>query len=158
MTKAPQLGTAVLLSNEGPDHSNRLLEHLAWADRFVCVVAFAKMTGLSLFAVRPKKRLAKGMRATFVIGLDFYQTQPELLTELMKLKDVGDVEVYMGAIGRNSTFHPKLYLFQTDAETRTIIGSANMTMGGLRSNHEMSAELAGQGAGLAKKVTDGFMV
>lgn len=86
-------------------------------------------------------RIVRGMEAVFVISIDFYQSDPKLLRQLLKLKDRGKVRVYMGSDSGRWTFHPKLYLFEGRSSSTAIVGSANLTQGGIKSNHEVSALL-----------------
>ena len=60
----------------------------------------------------------------------------------------------MGATMRNWTFHPKLYLFQQGHQTTAMIGSANLTSGGIVDNHELSAVVAGNHAGWEGQIDD----
>ncbi len=102
------------------------------------MVAFAKESGFSRFAADLRSRIDKGMSAVFVIGIDFYQSEPTVIEKLLKLKNHGNVKVYIGNLERKSTFHPKLYLFEGSGGANAIVGSANMTSGGLATNHELS--------------------
>ncbi len=148
----------VLLSNEGGSHASVLRGLLAGASRLTCVVAFARMSGFEMISEALATRVAGGMRATFVIGLDFYQTEPELLSALLRLKGrgrPGRVRVLMGAEGHSHTMHPKVYAFShRDGTTSAVIGSANMTRGGFRDNHEFSAVMRGQDVGWMRELDD----
>jgi HKD family nuclease len=145
----PSSVAATLIHNVDTEehHAALLVERLRRADRFICVVAFAKMAGFKLLSKPLKERIAAGMSARFVVGVDFYQTEPELILELIALRDGApdpdEVEVYMGAEERACTLHPKVYVFAGNGPTTAIVGSANMTGGGLRDNWETSALLAG---------------
>ena len=50
--------------------------------------------------------------------------------------DRGNVFVFKNA--NSSTFHPKIYLFKNDAAAEIIVGSGNLTEGGLFTNYEAS--------------------
>ena len=127
-----------LIQNQSEDHSSVLLKSLADAVNFVCMVAFAKKSGFNFIQSELAKRLNGGMTATFVVGVDFYQSEPQVLKDLLELQRTGNINVYMGNNERRTTFHPKLYLFESPEKITTIIGSANLTSGGLCSNHELS--------------------
>lgn len=97
------------------------------------------MSGFLIFQNDLRKRIKAGMNAIFVIGIDFYQSEPIVLKELLKIKkNLGGIEIYMGTFERKWIFHPKLYLFESSNESSAIVGSANMTSGGLANNHELS--------------------
>ncbi|MBB4291477.1 HKD family nuclease [Rhizobium leguminosarum] len=141
-----------LLWNETPDHGSEIKTRLKDAKRFTCMVAFAKESGFSLFDADLRSRIDKGMSAVFVIGIDFYQSEPTVIEKLLKLKTRGDVEVYMGNFERQFTFHQKLYLFEDSNGASAIVGSANMTNGGLAANHELSVAFESGAKDLGKQI------
>jgi HKD family nuclease len=127
-----------IVPNWATNHGDTIKARLSGAVRFTCMVAFAKDNGLTDLLPHLRKCVQEGMSATFVVGIDFYQTEPSVLSELIALKRLGVVEVYMGSFERQHTFHPKLYLFETARGASVIAGSANLTGGGLAGNHEVS--------------------
>jgi HKD family nuclease len=143
---------AVLASNSDEGHASVLRMHLAKATRFTCIVAFARMSGFREIAEELNTRVEAGLKATFVVGIDFFQTEPELLNAALKLKKAAkstdDVKVYMGAESHKVTMHPKVYLFALKGgSTAAVVGSANMTGGGFQTNHEFSAVMSGHEVG-----------
>ena len=140
---------ATLIHNVDADehHAATFIDHLEKATRFTCVIAFARMSGYDLVSNVLEERIAAGMSARFVVGIDFFQTEPELILALIALRkgapDPDDVQVYMGAEDRSCTLHPKVFVFAGDGPTTAIVGSANLTGGGMRDNWETSALLAG---------------
>lgn len=141
----------LLLNGDTEGHLERLHELITKAKRLECVVAFAKVSGLSRISVALIAALKRGLRARFTAGLSFYQTEPEFLQALLKLsKKYENLEVFMGAMPE--TFHPKIYAFDTGRTHTLIIGSANLTAGGLSGNYEASAEIKDAGGGLMKEV------
>lgn len=139
-----------LLLKNGPeeDHASLITRHLETADSFICIVAFAKMSGLRLLLETLADRVANGLSATFVVGIDFFQSEPEVLRSLLRLrasaaKIGGKVSVYMGSEADRCTFHPKVYWFKRKREEALVVGSANMTSGGFSDNHELSVALSG---------------
>jgi HKD family nuclease len=82
----------------------------------------------------------KKIRA-FLIGIDFYQTDPELLKRLSATKNA---RVALGMT--NSTFHPKIYYFQSGKNAAAIVGSANFTKAGTSTNIEAALLLEGLAA------------
>lgn len=141
-----------LLWNETPDHSLAIKASLKQAEHFTCMVAFAKMSGFTVFETELRKCIENGMSAVFVVGIDFYQSDPAVFDKLLKLKARGDVEVYMGASEKRWIFHPKLYLFEYSDRATSIVGSANMTAGGLVNNHELSIAFDHPSTGLVDQV------
>ena len=154
MAKDIQPKHVELILNEPPeDHSDILRSLLRLAERFQCMTAFAKKTGLKLIREELKERLDAGLKARFVVGLNFYQTDPSVLEELLDLGERYTLELLVsrppwknpGALEDIDTpdsaawnFHPKVFMFEYAGGTSVLIGSANMTGGGLVDNHEAS--------------------
>lgn len=149
-TKTPHL----LWNEEDNYHAQTIIDDLNGAREFICVVAFAKSSGFRHLKSALKARLSKGMKAIFIVGTHFFQSDPDLLDELIALRPRENVKVYMGDFENHalSTFHPKLYLFDHGRKTSLIVGSANLTGGGLSDNYELSIRVAGQHQDLAEEV------
>lgn len=135
-------------NGEDEDHAGLIDLHLGSATHFVAIVAFARMSGFALIREALAARAAKGLRATFVIGIDFFQSEPELLRALLRLrgparKAGGNVQVYIGSETGAWTLHPKVYWFKGRGTETLLVGSANMTSGGFADNHELSVALTG---------------
>ncbi len=78
-----------------------------------------------------------------ITGLDFKTTDPKSILYFINLKKLHpNFKFYCyGDRKSNKTsivFHPKIYLFNTGKETTSIVGSANMTGGGLLTNFEVN--------------------
>ena len=71
------------------------------------------------------------------LGICGYATDPKCLF------DFTDCPTLKFAIQKNGLFHPKIYLFETDSTWDVIMGSANMTTGGLKQNSEVMVHLSG---------------
>lgn len=67
-------------------------------------------------------------------GIDFFGTDAEVL---QNFKGSNKVKIYKGA----ATFHPKIYLFYNIKRYTAIIGSANLTEGGMHNNDECAVLL-----------------
>ena len=72
------------------------------------------------------------------VGVDMTGTSYEALCVLLQLTDVLTVVHAKSA----QTFHPKLYSLESDDEAFVIVGSANLTGGGLWRNVETSMSAA----------------
>lgn len=121
-----------------PTNSLRLLnvlqDSLLEESSFTCIrfiVAYAKsgiLKKLEPYLIQWSKRSADS--AVFV-GIDQKVTSKEALEKSISLFD----QVFI--INHKSvTFHPKVYLFKNAHKGRIIIGSNNLTVGGLESNFE----------------------
>ena len=150
-TRAKQV--ELILNESTDDHSEILKSLLRSARRFLCMTAFAKKTGLKLIRKELKECLDAGLEARFVIGLNFYQTDPAVLEELLAFGKRYSLELLVSrppwryqdmlddaAPPDNAAwnFHPKVFLFEHAGGTSALIGSANVTGGGLVDNHEAS--------------------
>lgn len=67
-----------------------------------------------------------------VIGTHFYQTHPAVLDQFI---DSAKVRFILQPDG---VFHPKVYLFWGSEDWEVIVGSANLTIGALTKNSELS--------------------
>jgi HKD family nuclease/predicted RNA-binding protein len=95
-------------------------------------VAYVKETGLDVLeSMNVKIDLG-------IVGDAFAITQPEALERLMK--EGSRIRMAQVATG---TFHPKLYMVPYDDSLGAIVGSANLTGGGLEANEEASIALRG---------------
>lgn len=150
MGATPKIFASLIGNAEDEVHRDEIRRRLAHAMHFVCIVAFAKTSGWNLIADAVAKRAAQGLEATFVIGLDFYQSDPRVLRAILRLRSKatasgGAISLYLGGPSRK-TLHPKVYWFNGPGGQAMIIGSANMTSGGISTNHELSALLTGSAA------------
>jgi hypothetical protein len=107
--------------------------------RFRAAVAFVKRSGvrhiydaLSDFAARGTVKIS--------VGVDCGGTSREGLHALFdSVKPSGEVWVFHN--DNDSTFHPKIYLFSNEREAELVIGSGNLTEGGLFTNYEAAVHL-----------------
>nr|WP_311529694.1 phospholipase D family protein [uncultured Ralstonia sp.] len=144
--KAVQL----LLNEEHQDHGQVVTKLLKRAKRLECLVAFAKTSALNGMMKELERALIRGLKARFAIGLDFYLTEPDLLRKLWKLGKDHALQLYLS--NSRETFHPKIYAFQGEEQCSILVGSANLTHGGLSGNYEASAMIADANGALMASV------
>ena len=106
-------------------------------------VAFLKYSGVKVIQESLETSLEKGGTFELIAGLDFKTTDPIAMKFFLDLKKQNkNVHFYCyGDKGKNKTdivFHPKIYLFKNAKEHSSIIGSANLTGGGLTTNFEVN--------------------
>ncbi len=112
-----------------------LLSHLAdlqWT-AFRAAVAFIKRSGMQHIR-QPLLNFSDRAQVRISVGIDLYGTSREALSDLLEATPHGQIFVY-----RNNgpyTFHPKVYLFKSDHRADVVVGSGNMTGGGLFTNYE----------------------
>ena len=108
-------------------------------ERFDAAIAFVKRSGVQYIADLLREFAEKNSSVRIVVGIDQHGTSAEGLSDL--LEAVGNYGTIWICHDNDPyvTFHPKLYLFKGSAEALLIIGSGNLTQGGLYSNDEASA-------------------
>ena len=121
-------------------------------------VAFVKSSGVQHIADSLVKFGGAAERVEIVVGVDHQGTTSEGLGQL--LKSVGpNGKVYVNHDENTYvTFHPKVFLFESEGTCLLIVGSGNLTEGGLYTNDECTlvAELdcgLEEDANLLKKAT-----
>ncbi|HEV3320950.1 MAG TPA: phospholipase D family protein [Solirubrobacteraceae bacterium] len=106
-------------------------------------VAFAKMSGVKHLDAPLRAFVSRGGRCTISVGMDQGGSSFEALSQLLgAVHGGGDLYIVHEKPGGSPTFHPKVYLF-ADGESSprralAIVGSANLTQGGLFTNYEAS--------------------
>lgn len=101
-------------------------------DRVIMSVAFANQGGVELLVPQIKP---VGSKVTAFVGIRNPITSRQALARLLEL-GVRLIAVDSGS--PNVLFHPKLYFASGGEEARLVIGSANLTAGGLNNNIEAS--------------------
>lgn len=100
--------------------------------RIIVSVAFVNSGGVALLADRLKTHKTK---TTAFIGV---RNDVTSLQGARALQDIG-ISLYVVDTGsRRVIYHPKIYLVIGATEARMVIGSANLTLGGLNNNIEAS--------------------
>ena len=127
-----------------PAPSDRLGDYLKanfkepWT-RFRAAIAFVKRSGTKHIAV-PLAEFSRTNSVEIIAGIDLRGTSQEGLQELLDaVAPNGRVIVFHNRLAM--TFHPKIYLFKSDIAAEVIIGSGNLTEGGLFTNYEASMRL-----------------
>lgn len=104
-------------------------------DTLRILAAFAKTSGVSRIANALIAFRQHGGRISAIIGIDQRATSKQALRMLLDLTD--ELLVYHDR-SPNRTFHPKLYLLAKPGRHATaIVGSGNLTGGGLFTNYEV---------------------
>jgi len=132
-----------LLSNLNYPIGNIINLELQNAEKVQIAVAFLKYTGIKVIEKSLIQCLSKGGEVEIIAGLDFKTTDPKSIHYFINLKkEYSKTKFYcFGDKGKNKTdvvFHPKIYLFERGIEKTGIVGSTNLTGGGLLSNFEVN--------------------
>ena len=128
------------LINSENSHEEILINCISKSNTIKIAVAFLKRSGLTILYPHIVEALQDNCDVVFIVGLDFGQTEPEALKAILHLtKHYGNCSLYLALPKqRSKIFHPKIYYFKMAQTISAIIGSANLTSGGLKDNHECS--------------------
>jgi HKD family nuclease len=102
-------------------------------------VAYLKNSGLQLIDDALVSNLRNGGKIQFLVGLGFGATDKESLLQLQTLSNEFpnlECKVFVGGEFEAAEFHPKVYYFEAGDHVEAIVGSPNLTRGGLESNIE----------------------
>ena len=127
-----------------PSPANRLGDYLKdnlskpWT-HFRAATAFVKRSGTRHVAAA-LAAFSRMSHAEIVAGIDHRGTSSEGLQELMDaVSPRGQVIVFHNRLP--FTFHPKVYLFKSSTAADIVVGSGNLTEGGLFTNYEAALRL-----------------
>jgi HKD family nuclease len=94
---------------------------------FRAFVAFASVSGINNLLEKLNEFRAAGGAVKLFVGVDLHSTSKEALQLLMD-EEIETVIVYSP---NNVIYHPKVYAFEGDDNSRVLIGSSNLTARGL---------------------------
>lgn len=121
------------------DYLNSHLKQPDWTE-FRAAIAFIKQSGvrhisdaLAEFSHRAAVRIS--------VGIDLANTSKEGLSGLLECVE-GRGGVWIFHNENASTFHPKVYLFKGKDRADLVVGSGNLTEGGLFTNYEASLSVS----------------
>jgi HKD family nuclease len=125
---------------------NRKNDHTKFVHRILndnkCIyilVAFLKMSGIEQFEFELNNIINSKSKITFVVGLDFFITDPQALKKIYAIISKQEKSKLYLVQGNRQTFHPKIYCGTTVQRATFLVGSANMTLGGMQNNFEVSS-------------------
>src|SRR5690606_14642815 len=103
-------------------------------DSFTGISAFASESGV--YGLSNYLNIAQNnfKDLNLIVGVDLDGTSKEALEEILAL----NINSYIFYQKEQPVFHPKIYLFEGVKEFKIIIGSSNLTRGGLFTNVESS--------------------
>ena len=118
------------------------------ADKFSAASAFLNSSGLECILPAIMNILDSEGKVSIVHGADFRITDPLAINRLVELNARYARMTYKVHIGWDLTqshrFHPKLYLWTSDYRSYTaVVGSSNLTRGGLFDNIEVNTIIRG---------------
>ena len=133
---------------------NRLIELLDSSDYHTLniVVAFAKNSGVLRIKDAFERFRERGGIVNTYVGIDMGGTSYEALTALLLHTDSLNVVHSEGS----QTFHPKIYQFSGEDKGLIVVGSHNLTAGGLWTNFESSVLIPLDEASTSNALTIGL--
>jgi len=123
-----------LLDNDQRTVRDAVEEACAGAASVRIAVAFAKGSGLAA-APALEKLVARGGGVRVLAGVDFQLTDLDALLRFERPPSAARVYLHPDASGK-AVFHPKVYLFESSEGATALVGSSNLTAGGLAGNVE----------------------
>lgn len=124
----------IITNEQQTSHLSLLNDLLRHADDVSIAVAFLKVEGLKVLLPYFRSKT----RFRIVAGPNFGITDPKALDLLLEQSKSNNVHGYLNSLASKTTFHPKMYLIKHGRVGHIIIGSANLTGGGLSKNTETS--------------------
>lgn len=119
---------------------NELLE-MPGLQRFRVAVSYARWSGLGLLANSLEAFLKAGGEFQSIYGVANGITSPDILLYSLYLQKLHQTHSYAGMIEdiyQNAIYHPKIFEFTFPKKTVVVVGSNNLTRGGLVNNIEMA--------------------
>ncbi|MDO8689969.1 MAG: phospholipase D-like domain-containing protein [Dehalococcoidia bacterium] len=132
-----------VIDNSSRDLASLLLPSIEESQEVRIAVAFLSRRGLSAIRSSAQGSLERGASLEFLVGLDLSVTEPAAVRDLYQMCRANErMSLYCYAdLGPSVTYHPKLYLMRKGEEITAVIGSSNLTQGGLRRNIELNVVL-----------------
>ena len=130
-----------------------LVDQLKNAKQFCAATAFLNSSGLKIIQPSLEDILERNGCVSIIHGADLQITDPEAISTLTNLKtnsmhcerNLTYAVYFDGQFGLGQRFHPKLYIISKPRQSYcAIVGSSNLTRGGLEENVEVNAIIVGK--------------
>lgn len=126
-----------LLTNTESQVRQAVTEGIAWCNEFRAATAFLTDGGYYMLSEDILRLVSRGGKIRIIVGLENAFTDYNAILEFATL--VGDCRCKMfksSLENQETSFHPKIYIFSRSHEKRAILGSSNLTRGGMTTNIE----------------------
>jgi HKD family nuclease len=122
----------------GQEFVNEIRKSILEYKKIRIAVAFVKEDAYSEIAESLRKALSNGCEIEFIVGAstELGITDSGVLGRLLELKEKYKDKRFLVNFYNNAGFHPKLFIFRKKDAVKIIIGSSNLTGGGVRNNVE----------------------
>lgn len=124
-----------LIGNSRKNIYNEIKEALDDCQEFYFIVSFIRFSGAQMLLDIFKRAEERGIRGKIITSNYMGITERKALDALLKFRNI-ELRYFEGEL---QGFHPKGYIFRDEECSRIIIGSSNLTRGGLKSNIEWSS-------------------
>jgi HKD family nuclease len=122
-------------------------QRLAAAKSVSMAVAFLRESGLKAIGESFLRFLDKGGALEGIFGFDHAFTEAAALTQMAEWAEAHSrcqFFVYASStVDEGANYHPKLYIIREPEVTHVVVGSSNLTRGGLRDNVEANVLISG---------------
>lgn len=123
------------------NHAHYFAKAINNAEEIILCAAYWKIEGIKIIESHLKNALVCGIPVEIYASLNEWNTTPDALTALLDLV-TGHPKAHLYLCKKSpSIFHPKIYYFRGLKTFTAIIGSANLTKGGLFKNDEASVKV-----------------
>lgn len=126
-----------LITNNSKSMLEVIKKSLLDCDEFLFVVSFIRFSGVQILIDVLKKLAEKGVKGKIITSNYMNVTEKKALEKLLELKNI-ELKYFDGEI---QGFHPKTYILKNENNTKIILGSSNISFGGLKSNIEWNNEI-----------------
>ncbi|MCX7767201.1 MAG: phospholipase D-like domain-containing protein [Candidatus Sumerlaeia bacterium] len=129
-----------LIDNQSCKLFNVIEPVIAQSEECRIAVAYVSIRGLKILEPAFYRCLERGGCLEFLVGLDPSGTDPRALWTLYQLsQNKPQVALYcLAELDPPAVYHPKLYLFKVGDTVTILLGSSNLTEGGLKNNIEVN--------------------
>ena len=144
----PRTARIEVISNTKQPLGSLLKDELRNAGEFLAASAFLNSGGLNIVEDSLRSILSSDGYVSIIHGADFRITDPDAVYTLVDMKLSYENMSYLvnmdWTLTHRQKFHPKMYLSTDDYEHYSaIVGSSNLTLGGLRHNTEVNVVIRG---------------
>ncbi len=125
-----------LICNNNRELLSIIKESIISSKEFYFIVSFIRFSGVQIILDVLKEAEKKKIPGKIITSNYMGITERKALDFLNKFENI-EIKFYDA---RKIGFHPKGYIFKNDKTSKVIIGSSNISKGGLKSNIEWSSE------------------
>jgi HKD family nuclease len=134
-----------IIDNDSKEVFSILSPAISQSDDVRIAVAFVSRRGLAMIEPAIDAALRAGSHLEFLIGLDLNSTDPIAVRNLYNysLNNTRFSLYCYASLGPSTIYHPKLYAIRNGGGVISVIGSSNLTEGGLKRNVEVNVVIEG---------------